>query len=87
MTEWRVSDDIFLTQGFPGASVVKNLSANSGDTSSIPGSGRYSRDGNGNTVQYPCLGSPMDKGARWATVHGVVEELYTTKQLNNKTHL
>ena len=57
----------------PGGSVVKNLSANAGDTGSIPGSGRFPREGNGNPLQYSCLGNPMDRGALWATVHGVTE--------------
>ena len=49
---------------------VKNLPANSGDTGSIPGSGRSSGEGNGNPLQYSCLGNPMDRGAWQATVHG-----------------
>ena len=32
----------------------------------------------GNPVKYACLGNPMDRGAWWATVHGVAKELYTT---------
>jgi len=32
-------------------------------------------DGNGNQLQYSCLGHPMDRGARQATVHGVAKEL------------
>ena len=46
--------------------VVKNLLANAGDIGSIPGSGRYPREGNGNSLQYPCLKNPMDRGAWWA---------------------
>ena len=38
---------------------------------SIPGSGRSPGEGNGNTLQYSCLENPMDRGAWWATVHGV----------------
>ena len=38
---------------------------------SIPGSGRSPGKGNGNLLQYSCLGNPMDRGAWWATVHGV----------------
>ena len=52
--------------GFPGGSVVKNLPANAGDTGdmgSIPRSGRYPGEGNGNPLQYSCLGKPMDRGA------------------------
>ena len=59
---------------FPGSSVVKNLLANAGDMSSIPGLGRYPEKEDGNPLQYPCLGNPMDRGAWWATVHGVAKE-------------
>jgi len=48
--------------------VLKNLPANAGDPGdmdSIPGLGRPSRGGNGNALQYSCLGNPMDRGARW----------------------
>ena len=38
---------------------------------SIPGSGNFPVVGNGNLLQYSCLGNPMDRGASWATVHGV----------------
>ena len=59
--------------GFPGGAVVKNLPANAGDTSSIPESGRFSGEGNGNPPQYSCLGNSMDRRAWWPTVHGVTE--------------
>ena len=59
--------------GFPGGSVVKNLSANAGDMSLIPGLGRSRGEGNGNPLQCSCLGNPMDRGAWWATVHGVAK--------------
>ena len=55
--------------------MVKNLPANAGDardSGSIPGSGRYPGDGNGNPLQYSCLENPMDRGAWRDTVHGVV---------------
>ena len=64
--------------GFPGGSVVKNLPANAGDAGSISGSRRSPREGNGNLLQYFCLGNPMDRGAWWATVHGVAKELDMT---------
>ena len=38
-----------------------------------PGSGRSPGEGNGNPFQYSCLESPMDRGAWWATVHGVAK--------------
>ena len=53
--------------------MVKNLPANPGDMGFIPGSGRSPRGGNGNPLQYACLGNPMDKGARQATVPGVAK--------------
>ena len=59
--------------GFPGDSVVKNPSANAGNLGSISGSGRSPGGGNGNPLQYSCLGNPMDRGALWATIHGVAK--------------
>ena len=52
---------------FPGSAGVKNLPANARDMGSIPGLGRSSGGGNGNPLQYSCLGNTMDKGARQAT--------------------
>jgi len=54
----------------------KNPPANtgdSGDTGSIPGSGRPSGEGNGNPLQYSCLEYPMDRGDWWATVREVAK--------------
>ena len=48
------------------ALVVKNLPANAGDirdTGLIPGSERSPEEGNGNPLQYSCLGNPMNRGA------------------------
>ena len=47
------------------------MPASAGDTGLIPGSGRSTGEGNGNSLQYSCLGNPMDRGAWQATVHGV----------------
>ena len=44
---------------------------NATDLGLIPVSGRSSGEGNGNPILYSCLGNPMDRGAWWATVHGV----------------
>ena len=63
------------------ALVVNNLSAYAGDardTGSIPGSGRNPEEGNGNPLQFSCLGNPMDRGSWQARVHGVRKELDTT---------
>jgi len=53
--------------------VVRNLPDNAGDSGLVPGLGRYPREGNGNPLQYSCLGNPMDRGAWWATVHVVAK--------------
>ena len=63
--------------------MVKNPPANAGDSGSIPGSGRSPGEGNGNPLQYSCLGNPMNTGAWWATVHVVAKELDRTRRLNN----
>ena len=47
-----------------------------GDVDSIPGSGRSPGGGKGNSLQYCCLGNPIDRGAWWATVHGVIQPEY-----------
>ena len=64
--------------GFPGGSMVKNPPANAGDVGSIPGSRRSPGERNGNPLQHSFLGNPMDRGAWWATVHGVTKELDMT---------
>ena len=47
--------------GFPGDSLVKYPTANAGDTGSIPELGRSPGEGNGNPLQYSCLGNPTDR--------------------------
>ena len=58
--------------GSPGGSDGKESASNAGDPGLIPGLGR-SPEGNGNPLQYSCLGNPMDRGAWQAAVHGVTE--------------
>ena len=48
--------------GFPGGSAVKNLPANAGDIGLIPELERFLGEGNGNPLQYSCLGHPMEPG-------------------------
>ena len=65
-----------LLPSFLGGSMVKkkkNPPVNAGDLVSILGMGRYPGEGNGNPLQYSCLGNPMDRGAWQATVHGVTK--------------
>ena len=59
--------------GFPHSSDGKESACSAGDPGLIPGSGRSPGEGNGKPLQYPCLESPMDRGAWWAAVHGVVD--------------
>ena len=61
---------IYDKPGLPKWCSGKASSANAGDKGSIPGTGRSPGEGNSNPLQYSCLGNPMDRGARWATVHG-----------------
>ena len=54
-------------------SEVKASACNARDLGLNPGSGRFPGEGNGNPLQYSCLENPMDRGAWWATVHGVAK--------------
>ena len=93
--QWRSSNttvivlhELFLTcpfhsMGSPGGTVVKNPPASAGDTGvagSILGLGRSPGEGNGNPLQYSCLGNSMNRGAWWATVHGIANESNTAEQ-------
>ena len=53
--------------------MVKNPPVSAGDVGSIPGLGRSPEEGNGNSIQYSCLGNSMVRGAWQATVQGVTE--------------
>ena len=82
-----------LTLWFSGASrwlsskeSVCNAGA-TGDAVSIPGSRRSPGGGHGNPPQNSCLENPMDRGAWWATVHGVARSLTWLKQLSTHIHI
>jgi len=62
--------------------VVNNPPVNAGDAGSIPASGISSGEGNGNPLQYSCLGNPMDRGTWQAIFHGVAK---SRTQLSNST--
>ena len=64
--------------------MVKKLSANAGDTSSIPRLRRSPGEGNGNSLQYSCLENPVDREVRRAIVHGVAKESDMTERLHSK---
>ena len=79
----------------PGGSVEKNLPANAGgagatgDVGSIPGWGRSPGGGNGNPLQYSYLENPMERGAWWATAHGVTKSwtpISTRARARTHTH-
>ena len=69
---------------FPGGSDGKPTAYNVGDPGLIPGWGRSPGEGNGNPLQHSCLENPTDRGAWWATGHGVTES-NTTEHIRNIT--
>ena len=73
--------------GFPGISLDKESAYNAGDPGSIPGWGRFPGEGTGYPLQYSCLGSPMERGAWWATLHEGLKESDTTQGLNHSHSL
>ena len=58
---------------FPDGSVVKNSPVNAGDPGLVPGLGKSPGEGNGKPLQYSWVENSMDRGAWWATVHGVAK--------------
>ena len=58
---------------FPGGSDGEESSCRAEDVGSIPELGRSPGEGNGTSLQYSCLGNPMDRGAWWATGLGVAK--------------
>ena len=70
--------------GFQRDVVVKNPPANAGDAGLIPVLGRSPGGGNGNPLQFSCLGNPLDREAWWATVHGVAKS-WTWQRLNSSS--
>ena len=77
---WLIFMDWVILQanGWEGVSLVtsavKNHPASTEDSGLAPGLGRSSGKGNGNPLQYSCLGNPMDTGAWWAIVYGVAKK-------------
>ena len=63
-----------IDMSFSGGSVVKNLPANAGDGGSVTNLGRSLGEGNGNPLQYSCLGNTIDRGSWQGTTHGVLKE-------------
>ena len=60
-----------ITSGFPGGSDDKASACNAGDPGSIPGSGIFPEEGNGNPLQHSCLENPMDRGREVSLTDGI----------------
>ena len=71
------------------AQMVKNLPAiwETWVPGSIPGLGRSPGEGNGNPLQYSRLENPMDRGAWWATIHGVADSQTLLKRPSTHAHI
>ena len=72
--------------GFRGCSDIRESACSAGDLGSIPGSGRFLGEGNGNPLQYPGLKNSMDRGARPAAVHGVAKSQTWLRNPNPHPH-
>ena len=72
--------------GFPGGSDGKESACNAGDAGLIPGWGRSPGEGNGYPLQYACLEKSMDRGAWWATVHGITKSRTRLNSSHTHTH-
>ena len=62
-----------LPGDFPGGSDSKASVCNADEPGLNPGLGSSPGEGNGNPFQYSCLENPIDRGAWWATIHGVAK--------------
>ena len=63
----------FCSSGFPGGSVSKDSACSAEELGLILGLGRFPGEGYGHPLQYSCLENSVERGAWWATVHGVTE--------------
>ena len=70
-----------LSVGFPDASDRKESTCNAGDPGSIPGSERFSGEGNGNPFQYSWLENSKDRGDWWVYSPWGCKELHMTERL------
>ena len=75
-----------VPQSVKNLPAMQEITCNTGDPGSIPGLGRSPGVRNGNSLQYSCLGNPMDRGASGATIHGVarVGQDLAIKPTNNQ---
>ena len=80
-TQW-----LSMSEGFPGGSVVKNPPENAGVIGSIPGLRTSHGLGNGNPLQYSCLGNPMDRGVWWGYSPWTCKGSDVTEHARTHTH-
>ena len=81
----RLPSGAFMLAPHSGRASLVAQRCKAGAEGSSPGSGRSPGGGHGSPPQYSCLESPMDRGAWWATVHGVTESDMTWC-LNRRHH-
>ena len=74
-----------LSWGFPGGSDGKESACNAGDLRSTLGLGRSPGEGKGKPLQYSCLENSMDRGAWWATIHGVAKSRTRLSKFDSMT--
>ena len=72
--------------GFPDDSDGKEFTYSTRDLGLIPRSGRSPGEGHGNPLQYSCLENSMERGAWWATVHGVAKTQTRLSDSHTHTH-
>ena len=82
---WEWSECLFSWgTGFPGGSMDKESAGSAGHTGSVSGLGGSTGEGSGSPLQYSCLEHPVDRGAWWAAVHGVLKS--RTRLTRRSTH-
>ena len=71
--------------GLPSGSDGEESASNAGDPGSVSGWGRSPGGGNGNPLQHSCLENSTDRGAWWATTHGITESQTQLQGLGTPT--
>ena len=76
-----INRTLYISDGLAGKESACNAGA-TGDEVSVPGLGRSPGGGHGNPLQYSCLENPTDRGAWWATFHGVAKSRTQVNRLS-----
>ena len=72
LSNWTELNLTYFKESFPGDSDGKASASNAEDPALISGSGKSPGEGNGNPLQYSCLGNPMNRETWWSTVHAAL---------------